>query len=586
MTQGAPEATGQTITIPYQSMTPVQLPTIDPSLDIVSPPLTCLDTGTIWSQPGNVYTHIVDLADIDNSRAMIAPGNSEDAASPLRTVGIELWVQGRTRPAPLSRDRVEQLGCSTTRLDVQAYEGPLASPTLTVDQPDPAWQFIAAIPAVDPAKNMEPRPRPAEAQKPDDPQLEAAFRIILRQDTAPDDVDAQLAECRTHVTGNPDLVKQLRGAAVLGIYLIEESSAGRLKVQYGSPYVLTRLRGLLQELGDSQPPPPASPAEPGPQPASSVSPEPGLLGYWPLRGDCQDHSGNGLHGVNHGVQLEDSAFDGRGAYIEIPASRVCQLGAKDFSFAAWVYTEKNVDDVIGDVLSQYDAANRRGVNLTLKSTAGGYSSHGDDRHVYFGIDNAQEPTWEDRGRPSPTSNYVSNSLTVFDGQLYAAITDADKSEDWCHVFRYAGGQKWEDCGRVGDRRTHGVGPMVVHRGSLYVGTWTYDWTRVGIEQPLDDFCCVYRHAGGTTWENCGQPGECRRLFGLASYRGELYVSAEDGRCYVYAGASSLEGVRAVPQLRSSVGNSQWQAVRGRLESGRRVGVRRTRMVFVGQPARP
>ena len=49
-------------------MTPLQLPKIDPSLDIVSPPLTCLDTGTIWSQPGNVYTHIVDLAEIDNSR--------------------------------------------------------------------------------------------------------------------------------------------------------------------------------------------------------------------------------------------------------------------------------------------------------------------------------------------------------------------------------------------------------------------------------------------------------------------------------------------------------------------------------------
>jgi hypothetical protein len=86
---------------------------------------------------------------------------------------------------------------------------------------------------------------------------------------------------------------------------------------------------------------------------------------------------------------------------------------------------------------------------------------------------------------------VSNSLTVFDGHPYAAITDAEKFEDWCHVFRYAGGQKWEDCGCVGERRTHGVGPMVVHDRSLYVGTWTHDWTRVGIQQPLDDFCCVY-----------------------------------------------------------------------------------------------
>ena len=57
----------------------------------------------------------------------------------------------------------------------------------------------------------------------------------------------------------------------------------------------------------------------------------------------------------------------------------------------------------------------------------------------------------------------------------------------------------------------------------------------GIQKPLDDFCCVYRYAGGTKWEDCGQPGQCRRLFGLASFRGGLYVTAEDGRCYVHAG---------------------------------------------------
>ncbi|MBM4093247.1 MAG: penicillin acylase family protein, partial [Planctomycetes bacterium] len=537
MRQGAPQAAGRTITMPYQGMTPLQLPKVDPSLDIVSPPLTCLDTGTIWSQPGNVYTHIVDLAEIDNSRAMIAPGNTEDAASPLRTAGIELWVQGRTRPAPLSRDKVEQLGCTTTRVEVQPYDGPLASPALTVDHPAPAAQLVAAIPAVEAARETEePRPRPAEAQKPDDPQLEAAFRVILRSSGTPnDEVDAQLAEARKYVAGKPELIKQLRGAAVLGIYLIEEASAGRLKVQYGSPYVLTRLRALLRELDAEQPSNPPPSAGPDPEPSPKTAGEAGLIGHWPLRGDGQDHSGNELHGVNHGVRLEDGTFNGRNAYIEIPAHRRLQLGTRDFSFAAWIHTEKEIDDVIGDVVSQYDAANRKGFHLTLKSTAGGYSSHGDDRHVYFSIDNAQEPTWEDCGRPSPTSNYVSNSLTVFDGHLYAAITDAEKSEDWCHVFRYAGGQQWEDCGRVGERRTHGVGPMVVHAGSLYVGTWTYDWTRVGIEEPLDDFCSVYRYAGGTTWEDCGQPGECRRLFGLASYRGGLYVSAEDGRCYVYAG---------------------------------------------------
>ncbi|MDZ4784333.1 MAG: LamG-like jellyroll fold domain-containing protein [Planctomycetia bacterium] len=203
--------------------------------------------------------------------------------------------------------------------------------------------------------------------------------------------------------------------------------------------------------------------------------------------------------------------------------------------AAWVWTAPDVDDVIGDVLTKYDAQRRRGFNLTIKSTSGGYNSHGDDRHVYFGIDDGSEPVWEDCGRPSLTSNYVSNSLTVFDGNLYAANTDAELEDDWCHVFRYLGGQRWENCGRVGNRRTHGVGPMLVHHGRLYAATWNCDWTRVGRSEPLEDYCGVYRYAGGTTWEDCGQPGNCRRLFGLASYRGQMYVAAEDGRCYVYEG---------------------------------------------------
>jgi penicillin amidase len=163
MRQGVPDAVGQTITIPYQGMTPLQWPKIDPSLDFVSPPLTCLDTGTIWSQPGNFYTQIVDLADVDNSRAMIAPGNCEDRTNPQRTAGIELWVQGSTRPAPLSRARVEQLGGAKASVDARAYEGPVASPSLTVDKPEPTWQFIPAIPPKATENKAPARSRPAAA---------------------------------------------------------------------------------------------------------------------------------------------------------------------------------------------------------------------------------------------------------------------------------------------------------------------------------------------------------------------------------------------------------------------------------------
>lgn len=261
----------------------------------------------------------------------------------------------------------------------------------------------------------------------------------------------------------------------------------------------------------------------------------GLQGYWKLQGDCRDHSGRGNHGVNHGVKLDGSvrggAFDGIGAYVEVPSSDSLKLGTGDFAICAWVHTEKQINDIVGDVLDLYDPARRRGVTLSIGSSAGGYQSQGDDRHVYFGIDNARGSDWQDCGRPNPTSNYVSNSMAVFQGKLYAGTIDAKDGKDWCHVYRYDGDQKWTDCGRVGEGKTTGVGPLIVHDGALYAATTTYDWTRVG---PDYDAGRVYRYAGGTKWEDRGQPSDNRTLNCIASYKGTLYVGGGPGTWGVYA----------------------------------------------------
>ena len=251
-----------------------------------------------------------------------------------------------------------------------------------------------------------------------------------------------------------------------------------------------------------------------------------LVGYWKLQGDCRDSSGRNNHGVNHGVDLKTGRFDGRSAYVEVPSRDSLQLGPGDFSISAWVHTDPIVDDTLGDVFSWYDSQARRGVTLNLKASSGGYQSSGDDRHVYFGIDNAKLGSWQDCGRPSPTSNYVSNSLTVFNGHLYAAIIDARNEADWCHVFRYDGGKKWIDCGRVGSRKTTGVMGLIVHQGHLYAGTSTYDWTRVfsGEYEPAR----VYRYEGGTTWTDCGQPSEMLRINCMATYGGKPYVGGDRG----------------------------------------------------------
>src|SRR5215210_2047860 len=74
----------------------------------------------------------------------------------------------------------------------------------------------------------------------------------------------------------------------------------------------------------------------------------GLVGFWPLRGDCRDHSGTGLGGIHNGVNLESGEFDGRGAYIEIPNVAALAFAGGDFSIAAEIYTEKGIDDCFGD----------------------------------------------------------------------------------------------------------------------------------------------------------------------------------------------------------------------------------------------
>ena len=276
-----------------------------------------------------------------------------------------------------------------------------------------------------------------------------------------------------------------------------------------------------------------------------------LVGYWPLRGDCQDRSSYGNHGRSHGDGAAQGEFDGHASFVEIPPSSSLQFGRGDFTLCAWVWTARETDDVVGDVVAKFDPVQRKGFNLTLKSSSGGYNSHGDDCHVLFGIDDARTSDWEDCGRPSPTSNYVSNSLTVFDGHLYAAITDAVKEEDWCHVFRYHGKSEWQDCGRVGNLKTRGVGPMIVHQGHLYAATWNYDWTRVGIDRPgrpryEADYCRVYRYAGGKEWIDCGQPGNNRRLFGMAIFHGALYVVGEDRGCYVREGGAEWKRCGSFP----------------------------------------
>jgi penicillin amidase len=108
--------------MPYQENGPMRLPPLGARLTLESPPLSCGQVGTLWSQKGNSYTQIVDLSDPDNSRAVLPPGISEDPESPHRADQMALWAAGGTRPAPLSRRAVEAIATSRQRLAVEPYD--------------------------------------------------------------------------------------------------------------------------------------------------------------------------------------------------------------------------------------------------------------------------------------------------------------------------------------------------------------------------------------------------------------------------------------------------------------------------------
>lgn len=282
----------------------------------------------------------------------------------------------------------------------------------------------------------------------------------------------------------------------------------------------------------------------------------GLIGHWTFNGDSSDQSGLDNHGRAHGVDFTAAGrgghagtaarFDGIDDCIEVRPADSLRFGDRPFSIAAWVKVAEQRDDVVGDIVGKFDPVTRRGLNFNIKSSSPTYNSHGDARHVHFGIDNGIDGQWEDCGKLWPSNTYVS-SLIAYKGDLYAGVADAVDPRDACHVFRYGDGKEWIDCGRVGPSpKTRSVYSMIVHGGELYAGTGQYDWQT--ISPAKCDPGRVYRYAGGKKWIDCGQLGANYRILSLASYKGELYAGtdvtggaprgADTGKVFRYAGGTT------------------------------------------------
>ena len=268
---------------------------------------------------------------------------------------------------------------------------------------------------------------------------------------------------------------------------------------------------------------------------------PGLVANWKLDGDFRDSTA-AHHGEGHGIKFVEgrdgraggaAVFNGIDSFVEVPHEEALPFGTREFSLTFWVNLQADITSIVGDVLTKYDPALRRGINLSINTSSTAYSSVGDAKNLQFGIDSGISGSWMDCGRPWKSNPLVS-ALTVYKGQLYAGIASASRSEDACHVFRYAEGTDWIDCGRLGRHPlTLSAMSMIVHQGYLYAGTGVWDWERAiaGIGGPNH----VYRYEGGTEWRDCGQLGNGYRTFSLASFKGTLYAGDDTGRCYCYDG---------------------------------------------------
>ena len=254
----------------------------------------------------------------------------------------------------------------------------------------------------------------------------------------------------------------------------------------------------------------------------------GLIGHWPLIENGKDVSGNERHAETKGnlrfrsTENETGAvFNGRNSWLEIPAERSPQLGKESFSFSVWIYNNDQLDDVPGDIVSQYDLKQRKGFELNLKSNAV-TTSHANDRHLTFWIDDNETSKWTDVGKPG--NALAAFSLAEFDGNLYAGTCEVALNEKG-HVYRYDGVNNWVDYGSPD--LSNSVMALAVYQDALYAGTGKYRVSGSSLPESENMHLGgrIFRLAEKNEWIDCGQLPGVETVGGMLVYKGDLYASS-------------------------------------------------------------
>ncbi len=260
-------------------------------------------------------------------------------------------------------------------------------------------------------------------------------------------------------------------------------------------------------------------------------PGPTLLAHWKLAHDAKDSSLNGHDGIAHSVAFRAMppgrqgtavVFDGHSSRIEVKTDSGMSLGTGDFTIALWTHTQENLDDDLGDLVTQFDPKKRVGFNLSIRNNTGVTSSQANTRQIQFGIDAGCEPKWTDEGRPGNAA--LAFAMATHGGNLYAGTASNTRGERG-RVYRFAGHEKWVDCGAPDISNT--VSAMAVHQGHLYAASSKYRFSGSAMTESdnTNPGGGVFRYEGDSRWSEVGRLPDTEAIGGLVEFRGKLHASS-------------------------------------------------------------
>lgn len=294
--------------------------------------------------------------------------------------------------------------------------------------------------------------------------------------------------------------------------------------------------------------------------ALSASPlaadEPQLIGHWKLQGSAADSSGHKLDGKATGIKFVDGGptadlkksahFNGRDSAITVESSDRLDFGSDPFSVSTWVHTEEELADVLGDLVSRYDADARKGFNLTLMHNVGQTTGQANYRQLQFGIDDEKlDDEWTDHGRLGDA--VLVYSFLVHDGKLYASTCEAEETGRG-HIFRYEGGDEWTDIGSPDPANS--ISCLAGYNGDIYATATKYRLKGSALSESENESLggTIYKYVDDGEWEVVGKLPEVEAFAGLAVFKGKLYATSlyAPAAIYRYEGGTEWTSV-GVPE---------------------------------------